>query len=154
MTTTPGSPDIYERDGRRFKTAGIGTAGWHVEMFYHEIDTDGEMMSEYAMPLGDFFPDPAVVAAQQARQEAERQRIERAAEFPIEGISGEWDDGLTAWRTDGDESEYAYIKERQCHFCESRAACVSVACDYDDRVPVCRDCLGKIFDVFETHTSE
>lgn len=148
-TYTGGSPTYYERDGRRFVEAGIGTIGWGVYTLWHEVDADGNVISQFPLPLVYIFPDPAKVAAQKAREEAERQRLEHAAQFPVEGVSGEWGQGLLhVWPTNHDEDDSAVLSIDSCDFCSTKTKVIAIVAGYDS-LDICRDCLGKIFDAFE-----
>jgi hypothetical protein len=149
-----GSP-VYEREGRRFVEAGIGTIGWQVYQLYNEIDIDGNPTGEnYPQPMDWMFFDPAAVAALQKLLEEHRQRLERASKFPVEGMSGEFsDDGLKAlyiWPTDEDADETMHLWVDKCVFCTGEKPVVSVVAGYDS-FDVCRDCLGKMFDAFNTY---
>ena len=160
MTTASGSPDVYgldpignpvyvEREGRKFKAAGIGTSDM-IYSFYHEIDDSGNVISESALPMQWWFPDPAKVESERQRAEKERQRIERAASFPVEGMSGIFGSGLAVWPTDGDEHESLGFSVAECRYCGKNAPSLYVSDDYMD-TRICRECLSKIFDVFEQH---
>lgn len=151
MSAFSGSADIYERDGRRFIESGIGTIGWNVYQLYREVDFDGNVIESSPKPLEWIFPDPVAVAEQKKREEAERQRLERAArDFPVEGMSGEYDGegGMKVWRSPiGDAF---FFETRQCVLCDQETQCLYIE---DDWVAhgVCRACLSKMFDAFEAH---
>lgn len=145
-----GTPDIYERDGRRFVPAGMGTIGWGVYPLYKEVDFSGNVIDSFPKPLEWIFPDPAVVAEQKRREEEERQRLERGRDFPVEGMSAEHgaNGDLCVWPTDGDGDESANLQLAPCNFCRETKPTLSL-CDDCREAYVCRDCLGKMFDVFE-----
>lgn len=145
---TGGSP-IYERDGRHFVNAGIGTAGWGVFDCWREVDFSGAPIGDGSWPEHWLFPDPAKVAAQKEREEAERQRLEKASLFPLDGISGEYhQDSLTIWPSNGESDEALTFRPNTCTFCGEMGLVLWVSDDCSER-SICRDCLGRIFDVFE-----
>jgi len=149
-----GSP-VYEREGRRFVQAGIGTIGWGVYPLWNEIDFDGNAIGDSHMPEQWIFPDPAVIAAQVQADEEERARLELAAQFPVEGMSGVFyhNTGLTIWpASKGDDDELTVaLGSATCDFCGERTCTVTIPTDDYGSLEVCRDCLGKMFDAFEEH---
>lgn len=145
MTTTPGSPDMYAGNDEERTPHRDGTAFFssHIEykLLFDRASVTDEEMQEYRQ-------------RREAEEKAERQRLARAAQFPVEGLSGEWEHSLTVWRTDGYEHDRVAFQHDDCGLCGRGAACVTGAYGYDDYMPVCRGCLNKIFDVFEAHASE
>ena len=145
-----GTPDMYERDGRRFAPAGIGTIGWGIYPLYQEVDFEGNVIDDFPKPLEWIFPDPAVVAEQAAREEKERLYLEQCAlDFPVEGMSAEHgaNDDMHVWPTDGDRDESASFQLSPCNFCRETKPTLSL-CDDCRTAYVCQDCLGKMFDAF------
>lgn len=147
-----GTPDIYERDGRRFAPAGMGTIGWGIYPLYREIDFNGNVIDDFPRPLEWIFPDPAVVAEQKRREEEERQRLERARDFPVEGMSGEFDDSgyLAVWPTSEGDELYVALSVNKCDFCTAEKETVSIATSDYGSLNVCRGCLGNMFYALET----
>lgn len=150
---TGGSPSYYERDGRRFVASGIGTIGWGVYTMYREVDIEGNVIDRFSRPLEWIFPDPAATAEEQ-RKEAERQSYlnQCALDFPVEGMSGAFNDNsMEVWRTpSGDALQFEI---RACAFCDKETQCLYMENDWVAH-GVCRTCLGKMFDAFETHEGE
>lgn len=148
-----GTPDIYERDGRRFVESGIGTIGWGIYTLYKEVDFNGNVIDSFPKPLEWIFPDPAKVAAQKQREDERRQFLERCArDFPIEGMSGNFvDGGLGVWPTNRKDDELCVeFSVDKCDFCMSEKPTVSIATSDYGSLNVCRGCLGNMFYAFET----
>lgn len=147
-----GSP-VYEREGRYFVEVGIGTIGWGVYPMWREIDFDGKPIGINSFPMPEMwiFPDPAVVAAEKAKEEAKRQWLDKAKEFPVEGMLGNYDKygDLCVWPANDDGDEHVRIATGQCAFCLKETPIASVSANYyEDEIDVCRECLDKMFDVF------
>lgn len=84
--------------------------------------------------------------------------LEEARKFPVDGMSGEFDDAaMEVWRTnDADEwpDKLKFVKGK-CDFCEAETIVLEVA-NAADEYPyqsACRGCLGKMFYAFEMHES-
>lgn len=117
-----------------------------------------------------FYEFPAPTAEERALYHAQteerlrQQRIEREryieeckANFPIEGMSGDFDtenDSMNVWRI---ESEYPHADAKfvvaECDFCHTTNSVLEVAnaSDEYDYVNACHSCLTKMF---EAHSKE
>lgn len=148
-----GSPNVYEREGRRFVESGIGTIGFGIYQLYQEVDFAGNVIDSFPKPMEWIFPDPAVVAEQKRREEERRQRLERAREFPVHGASGEFTvkGEMRVWCTGAnDDYEYLEFAVYECEFCGQDSPSLYLS-DGNMNIHVCRDCLTKMFDAFEAH---
>ena len=70
--------------------------------------------------------------------------------FPVEGMSGTFDDStMEVWKTGAEEEESLRFEVAYCTFCGAEQATLKDNDWFD--LNVCQPCLGKMFDAFAAH---